>query len=930
MIPASRAFRAAVVLTLAGLAWTAGLAAQDASLPDIPYESFVLDNGLRLVVHEDPKAPIVAVNLWYHVGSKNEEPGKTGFAHLFEHLMFNGSENYDDDYFRPFERAGATDMNGTTNPDRTNYFQNVPVPALDLALWMESDRMGHLLGAIDQAKLDEQRGVVQNEKRQGENQPYGIVRQLIAPATYPDEHPYSWTTIGSMEDLDAASLEDVHAWFETYYGPNNAVLVVSGDVDPGTVHEKVKHYFGSIPAGPPVAKHRAWIAKMEGTRRQVVEDRVPQARVYKVWNVPEWGSRDADLLDLVTDVLASGKTSRLYRRLVYDDQIATDVSAFVWQREIGSQLRIQATARPGQALDEVETAIDEELQRFLAEGPTAEELERVKTGKRADFVRGIERIGGFGGKSDVLAEHAVYAGDPSFYRERARRTAEAGTGDLRDAARRWLSDGVYVLEVHPYPEYAAAEGDADRSAVPDPGPVPEATFPRVQRATLSNGLEVVLAERHAVPLVELSLHVDAGYAADQFGIPGTADLAMNMMDEGTASRSALEISAELDRLGARLATGSNLDVSTVSLSALRENLDGSLELFADVVLDPAFPEADFRRLKQQQMAAIQREKVQPVAMALRVFPGLLYGEGHAYANPLTGSGTEASIGRIGREDLREFHRTWFRPNHATVVAAGDVTMEELLPRLERHFAEWQPGDVPEKNVGEVDHREASTVYLLDRPQAQQSVIFAGHVAPPKANPDEVALEAMNTVLGGSFTSRLNMNLREDKGWAYGAGSLLFPARGPRPFIVYAPVQTDRTAESLQEIVAELRGIRGERPITADELQKVKDQETRGTAGRWETLGSVESALGEIVRFGLDDDHPVTYADRVLALELDEVSAAAGAVIRPDRLIWVVVGDRERIEPAVRELGLGEIRLIDADGRPLAGDGGAEDRSAGGS
>lgn len=913
----SRVLRASVVLLVAGLAWTAGLAAQDAPVPEIPYESFTLDNGLRLLVHEDDKAPIVAVNVWYHVGSKNEKPGKTGFAHLFEHLMFNGSENYDQDYFKPFERAGATDMNGTTNPDRTNYFQNVPAPALDMALWMESDRMGHLLGAIDQVKLDEQRGVVQNEKRQGENQPYGVVRQLVAPATYPDEHPYSWTTIGSMEDLDAASLEDVHEWFRTYYGPNNAVLVVAGDVDAAEVHEKVKHYFGSIPASPPVAKHRAWVSKMEGTRRQVVQDRVPQARLYKVWNVPEWGSRDADLLDMVTDVLASGKTSRLYKRLVYDDQIATDVSAFVWQREIGSQLRIVATARPGQELAEVERAVDEEVARFREEGPTREELARVKTSQRAAFLRGVERIGGFGGKSDVLAEHAVYAGDPGFYRVRHERMAAATAADLHDAARRWMSDGVYVLEVHPYPEYGAAEEDADRTALPDAGTVPEPTFPGVQRATLSNGLQVVLAERHSVPLVELSLHVDAGYAADQFGVPGTADLALDMMDEGTTGRSALEISAELDRLGARLGTGSNLDMSTVSLSALRENLDASLELFADVVLNPAFPEADFQRLKQQQMAAIQREKAQPVTMALRVFPALLYGEDHAYSNPLTGSGTEESVARITREELREFHRTWFKPDHATIVAAGDVTMEELRSKLERQFGDWERGEVPEKNVGEVVHHDASVVYLLDRPEAQQSVIFAGHVAPPKANPREVALEAMNTILGGSFTSRLNMNLREEKHWSYGAFSLLYPARGQRPFIVYAPVQTDKTAESLQEIVAELRGIQGSEPISDDELRKVKDQETREAAGRWETLGAVESTLNEMVRFGLDDDHPHTYADEVLALKLDDVSTVATEMIRPDRLVWVVVGDREKIEPAIRELGLGEIRRIDADGRPLA-------------
>jgi zinc protease len=378
----------------------------------VPLPAIAQESG---ATHEDRKAPIVAVNVWYHVGSKNEKRGRTGFAHLFEHLMFNGTENYNDEYFGPFERAGATDMNGTTNPDRTNYFENVPTPALDMALWMESDRMGHLLGAVDQSKLDEQRGVVQNEKRQGENRPYGPVRQLMTEATYPSDHPYSWTTIGLMEDLDAASLEDVHEWFRTYYGPNNAVIVLAGDIDVETAREKAEKYFGWIPAGPPVPKHQVWLAKMEGQKRQTLQDRVPQARIYMVWNIPEWASADATYLDLVTDVLARGKTSRLYKRLVYDDQIATDVSAFVRLREIGGQLVIQASARPGQGLAEVEAAVREEVARFLEEGPTEEEMDRVRTQYLAGFIRGIQRIGGFGGKSDVLAISEVYGGSPDFY-----------------------------------------------------------------------------------------------------------------------------------------------------------------------------------------------------------------------------------------------------------------------------------------------------------------------------------------------------------------------------------------------------------------------------------------------------------------------------------------------------------------------------------
>ncbi|GIV58498.1 MAG: peptidase M16 [Rhodothermaceae bacterium] len=909
-----RSLRSLLILALGLL--IAPARAQDAPIPDIPYEKFVLDNGLTVIVHEDHKAPIVAVNIWYHVGSKNEPEGRSGFAHLFEHLMFNGSEHYNDDYFQVLERVGATDLNGTTNEDRTNYFQNVPVNALDVALWMESDRMGHLLGAIDQAKLDEQRGVVQNEKRQGENQPYGQVWNLITEAVYPEGHPYAHTVIGSMEDLNAASLEDVHEWFKTYYGPNNAVLVLAGDIDVATAREKVQHYFGDIPPGPPIAKFEAWVAKREGVQRQVMQDRVPQARLYKVWNVPEAFSTEAAHLDLLADVLASGKTSRLYRRLVYEDQIATDVAAFLDEREIGSLFLIQATARPGQDLAAVEQAVDEELARLLAEGPTEEELRRVKTQARARFIRGIERIGGFGGKSDILAQSQVYGGSPDAYKKRFADLSAATAEDLRRTGQAWLSDGVYVLEVHPFPRLQAAADGADRSKLPDTGTPPDVAFPHLQRATLSNGLNVVLAERHATPVVDFSLLVDAGYAADQFALPGTANLTMAMLDEGTTSRTALEISEELALLGAGLGTGSNLDVSTVSLTALKENLAASLDLYADVILNPAFPPHELERIKKEQLARIQREKVTPVQMALRVFPKLLYGEDHAYGVPFTGSGTEEALQRLTRDDLVAFHQTWFKPNNATLVVVGDVTMDEVLPLLEERFGAWQPGDVPQKNIATVAHRPAQAVYLMDRPGSQQSIIFAGHVAPPANNPNEIAIETMNTILGGAFTSRVNMNLREDKGWSYGAFTLLFDARGQRPFLVYAPVQTDKTKESMAEIEKELRAFLTTNPPTPEEVAKAQDNLTLQLAGRWETINAVEGSINDIVRFGLPDDYFDTYAERVRALNPDQVAAAAKEVLHPDNLVWVVVGDREKIEPGIRELGFGTIYLLDADGNVI--------------
>lgn len=906
--------KAAVILFGLSLMAT-GLSAQSAEV-DIPFQKFMLDNGLTVIVHEDHKAPIVAVNMWYHVGSKNEKPGKTGFAHLFEHLMFGGSEHAPGRYIDAMERIGATDLNGTTNPDRTNYFEDVPTSALDLTLWMESDRMGHLLGALDQKTLDLQRGVVQNEKRQGENQPYGVTRQLITQNTYPAGHPYSWTTIGDMADLDAASMKDVQDWFKTYYGPSNVVITLAGDIDAKIAKEKVEKYFGDIPAGPPVAHHEVWIAKMTGMHRQQVQDRVPQARIYKIWNVPQFSSADADYLDLVSDILSSGKTSRFYKRLVYDDQIATNANAFVNLNEIGGQFYAQATARPGQGLEQVEKELDEELARFLKDGPTADELQRVKTEYAANFIRGIERIGGFGGKSDQLARNQVFRGDPAAYKISLKRVQDATAEDLKAAANRWLSDGVYVLEVHPFPEYKTAATGADRSKVPDTGTPPDLKLPKLQRATLSNGLKVILAERHELPLVNFWMTTDAGYAADQFASPGTASMTSSLLDGGTSSRSALEISDQLAALGAELHAYSNLDLSFVQLSSLKAKLDPSLDLFADVILNPVFPDSDFKRQQKQTLAAIEREQNTPTQMALRVFPGLLYGAGHAYGNPLTGSGTKESVTKMTREDLAKFHQTWYHPNNATLVIVGDTTLGEMKPKLEKLFANWKAGQIPKKNIASVPLAVKSTVYLMDKPGALQSVIIAGSIAPPKANPKEIAMEAMNDEFGGMFGSRLNLNLREDKHWSYGARSILWAARAQRPFFAVAPVQTDKTKESLAEMNNEFRGMLGERPLTADELSKIQANETLRLPGSRETQNEVGQSILDLVEFGLPDDYYETYARNVRALKTADVEDAAKVVVHPDNLIWVIVGDRAKIEAGVKELNLGELRFLSPDGKPL--------------
>lgn len=888
----------------------------DIPIPDIPYTKFVLNNGLTVLVHEDHKAPIVAVNTWYHVGSKNEKVSKTGFAHLFEHLMFSGSDDFNHTYINAMEKVGATNLNGTTNNDRTNYFENVPTSMLDYVLFAESDRMGHLLGVLDQKKLDLQRGVVQNEKRQGENQPYGVTEELIAENTYPVGHPYSWTVIGSMKDLDAASMSDVQEWFKTYYGPNNVTVVIAGDITPEVAKQKAEKYYGDIPPGPPIAKQETWIAKRTGTHRGWVQDRVPQARLYRIWNVPEFGSPEEAQLDLVAQVLGRGKTSRLYKRLVYKDQIATSATASNDTNEIGGQFDFTLTANPNGDLAKVEKAANEELQNFLKNGPTETELQIAKTQILGNYVRIVERIGGFGGKSDLLARCQTFKGNPDCYKDYLKWVKAATPASMKKAANDWLSDGDYILEVQPYPTALKAEGKLDRSSEPAAGGPESLKLPPLQKDKLGNGLKIVLAERHTAPVVNFTLMVDSGYSADPANAPGTASFEQRMLEEGTPTRDSLKIGEELESLSANFNAGANLDWSLVSLNTLKSTMDKSLDIYADLILHPSFPEKEFQRLQKERIAGIQREKVTPQTMALRVVPTLLYGKGHPYAVPFTGTGTEASISKMTREDLSKFHETWFKPNNATLLIVGDTTLSEIKPRLEKLLSSWKPGDVPQKSTPHVNQPEKDVVYLIDRPGSGQSVIFGAQLAPPQNDSDAVALQLVNGIFGGKFSSRINMNLREDKHWSYGVRAVLAAARAQRPYISISAVQTDKTKESMIELVKEYNGIAGAKPITTEELKDEQSNDTLGLPGTFETVQQLSGAYGNILQYSLSEDYYNTFTQKAMALTSDTANEIAKKYILPDHLVWVVVGDMGKVESGIRELNLGEVHKIDADGNPV--------------
>ena len=885
-------------------------------IPDIPYTKFVLKNGLTLLVHEDHKSPIVAINTWYHVGSKNEKLGKTGFAHLFEHLMFSGSQNFNYTYIKAMQGIGATALNGTTNNDRTNFFENVPVSMLDYALFAESDRMGHLLAVLDQKKLDLQRGVVQNEKRQDENEPYGLVWNNIFENIYPMGHPYSWPVIGSMQDLDAASMTDVQDWFRTYYGPNNATLVIAGDITPELARQKVEKYYGEIPPGSPIAKQELWVQKRTGSRRTILQDRVPQARLYRVWNVPQTGSPDETLLDLAAQVLGAGKTSRLYKRLVYKDQIATEVEVLDSNYEIGGQFMMILTAKPGEDLRKVEKAADEELQMFLKNGPTEQELQVAKTQIFGSRIRQVERIGGFEGKSDILAACQTFQGKPDCYKDYLKRVQQATTASVKKAADDWLSDGDYNLEVHPYELESKGGEKLDRSHPPAPGDSGSLRLPPMQKTTLSNGLKVVVAERHTAPVVNFTLLIDSGFSSDNASLPGVASFAQRMLDEGTPTRDSLKIAEELESLSARFGADADLDFAKVRLNALKLNMDQALEIYSDLILHPSFPEKEFKRVQKERLAEIQNEKVEPESMGDRVVPALLYGKGHPYGVPFTGTGTEESVSRMTREDLVRFHSTWYKPNNATLLVVGDTTLNEIKPRLEKLFSSWQAGEVPKRPVPRVDQPRQDEVYLVDRPGSGQSMIFAAQFAPPPNDPEAVPIQVMNGVFGGGFSARINMDIREDKHWSYGAGAFLAPARGQRPYFVSAPVQTDKTKDALAELIKLYRDIVGPVPITEAELKEAKDYLILRLPGTFETVQQLSGAYSNIIEYNLPENYYDTYTAKVASLNAAEANALAQRVILPDHLIWVVVGDMSKVEAGIRELNIGEVHKIDADGNPV--------------
>lgn len=890
----------------------------------IPHQRFQLDNGLTVIVHEDRKAPIVGVAVWYNVGSKDEPQGKTGFAHLFEHLMFNGSENAPNDYFEYLQQMGATDYNGTTNFDRTNYFQTVPRNALEKALWLESDRMGYLLGAITQEKLDNQRGVVQNEKRQSDNQPGGLVFYEIVNTLFPDGHPYGHTPIGSMADLDAASLEDVRNWFRDNYGPNNATLVLAGDISPAEARPLVEKYFGPIARGPVNNPAEADVPTLPADVRTVMRDQVAATNISRYWTAPGITNAELTALTVGAQILGGLSSSRLDNTLVRDEKLAVGVSAgnFAFQR-VGL-LTVGATVRPGVEAATVEQRMNEVVQQFIAEGPTEDEVRRAATVAVAGTIRGLEQVGGFGGKAVTLANGEVLAGDAEFYRQQLEVLARLTPADVRAAMQKWMTRPALTLQLEPgeregeYEEAASVAGatqqpEADTNSVlqvtkvrPAP-PIAEGRpldFPEVQQTQLANGMRVHFAQVGAVPSTRVAISFNAGSAADPVDKRGLESLALAVFDEGTTSLSSQQIAEARERLGADISTGGGVDRSTFTLSALTPNLEPSLELLADIIRNPAFDPAEIERVRTQAITGVRQELRTPASIAARVLTPLIYGSDSPYGG--SPSGTVASLESISREDLVGFKQSWIRPDNAELFVVSDRPLAQILPVLNETIGDWQAPTVPRgvKQFAAAAPATTSRVVLVNRPNSPQSFILGGVLTGARAqDAGFVDFLNANNALGGNFLARLNMNLRETKGWSYGVRGAPATRENAVAYNISAPVQADRTGDALAELIRETREFVTTRGLTQEERDRIVTAGIGELPGQFETSAAILGAMQTNALFGRPANYYETLADRYRAQTPQSLDAAARAAINPGGITWVVVGDARIVAPQLEQLGL---------------------------
>ncbi len=913
------------------------LQAASQQFPTIKYEQYKLANGLEVILSEDHRLPLVAVDLWYHVGPANERPGRTGFAHLFEHMMFQGSKHVKaNEHFRLLEGAGATDINGTTDFDRTNYFETLPANQMELGLWLESDRMGWLLDNLTGRNLANQRDVVRNERREGESQPYDLVEEGMYHQLFPKTHPYYGEVIGSHADIESAELNDVRDFFKTYYAPNNASVAIVGDFDPKTIRALVEKYFAPIPAGPPVPKIDAVTPPITKERRAVITDKVQLPRVYLAWiTAPYFKPGDADL-DLLALTLGGGKSSRLYKKLVYEKQIAQDVRAEQQSLMLGSIFQITATAKPGVKPEELEKAIEEELATVQKDGITQVELERARNTIETRKIQGLQRLGGFGGKADMLDLYNHYLGDPGYLPKDLARYENATTTSLKKQAETLTANSRVVVygvpgekvvddvPKRPVPQSAAAMpggpgNDAWRATPPAPGKMSAPLLPVPTEFKLPNGMPVYLVEQHALPVLTAQLTVLRGSEANPPDKAGLASFAAMMLNEGTEKRTSPQLADDIAQIGATLAANSTADATQVSGGALTKNADKLFDLLADVAIHPAFREEEIERVRKRRLTTLIQQNDQPQAVAQRVLLHEVYGGKSPYGYLETG--TPESTKETTREDMVKFYKSGFAPQDSALVVAGDVTEAHLKALAEKYFGGWT-GQATASRAPQVENTLKRRIVIVDKPNSPQSALRIGQVGLQRNSPDYAPVLVMNDILGGLFSSRINLNLREAHGYTYGAFSFFQFRRGTGPFVIGSMIRTDVTAPAVKEVFNEVDKMRAGQ-VTPEELAMAKESNVRGLTADFETTSQTARTMSNLFVYSLPPDYYRTLPAKIEGVTAADVHRMAEKYVSPDTMVVVVAGDRAKIEPDLKKLDLGTVEAQDTEGKPIVEKAGGE-------
>ena len=880
----------------------------------IDFEKLTLSNGLDLILHRDNSLPVVSVNVWYHVGSKDEQLGKTGYAHLFEHLMFEGSKNHNKSFFEPLQDVGAT-LNGSTTTDRTNYWENVPSNYLELALWLESDRMGFLTDALDQNRFDVQRDVVKNERRQSyENRPYGMASIHLQQALYPLPHPYHWPTIGFHEDLNAATLKDAKEFFNEFYNPSNASLSIAGDFDIDKVKVQVEKYFGGLNEGPNLNRKTKMASSIQGQTSITLYDKVLLPKLIFAWpSTPRFHQDDAPL-SILASILGAGKVSRLHKTLVYEKRIAQSIGVGNSPSEIAGEFYLEATAAPDHSIKEIEDVLLSEIRKIKDHPPSQEELQRVKNVMELQRIRQMAQVGGFGGRANRLNSFNIFAGDPGLINVDFERYNAVTPEDISRVANDYLSEAMVTLLVLPEPFLKYSSEKIDRSLKPNPEKQKTFNPPITKRTILENGLNVLLVEKRDLPIVTFGLMLGVGASNDPIEKPGLSSFTSSMLQEGTTSLMSQEISSQFEFLGTQLNISAGRERTILSTVTINRYLDKAMELVSDVIKNPLFPQGELDRIRKERLTSLRRLKDDSSALAGRVAPSLIYGADSAYGHPV--GGTEESVARLERDDLIKHFSSHYDPSEATLLVVGDISIDSLNDMAHKYFGDWiiQHKDNPSnKLINTLNSIETDTIYLLDKPGATQSIIRCEVLGPPRINPDYASLILLDQIFGGQFTSRLNMNLRQDKGYSYGYRSWIDWHNKSSLFNFGGAVQTEVTGEALIETLKEAKQIVSDNPVSENEFESAKAGLIRQFPSLFETPGQILEGLAQIVSYGLKDDYYHHIIDDINAASLDNVNRISKQILKNSKIVTLIVGDRSVIEDQIKTSGL-DIRLIDHNGR----------------